>query len=112
MTSKLIEYQAMWLILLAIMVWIPLLVMSGAFIIIWFKLRQSFKAFPYLSYQSNNARSRGKAIKMLLFLIIIELICWAPWAFFIVCEYIIHEYYTLPHVLNNPFPMVNTFKYA
>ena len=99
----------MWLILLTIMVWVPLLVMSVTFVVIWIKIRHSFKTFPYLSHQSYNARSRKKVIRMLLFLIVMELICWAPWSFFVICDYIIDKYYRTDHLLQNPYPMVQTW---
>jgi hypothetical protein len=58
---------------------------------IWMKLRQSFKAFPYLSQQSRIARSRRKVIQMLFVLIIIELICWAPWQIYTLIQFIFHH---------------------
>ena len=106
-----IKYQAMWLILLTIMVWVPLLVMTATFIVIWVKIRHSFKSFQYSSYQSSNARSRKKVIRMLLFLIVMELICWAPWAFFIISDFIIYQFYLPQHKLDpNPYPMVKTLQ--
>ena len=95
----------MWLSLLAIIVWVPLLAMSTAFIVIWFKLKKSSTAFPCRSNQSSNTRTR--AIQMLFFLIIIEFICWAPWALYIICDYIIDKYYRPQHLLSNPYPMVS-----
>ena len=83
------------------MIWIPATIMFFAYTMIWFKLRKASKAFPYLSQQSRIARSRQKVIHMLFLLIIIELICWGPWQFFTLCEYITHKYYA-----SNP-PEVN-----
>jgi hypothetical protein len=105
--EKLIQYQTMWLILLALIVWVPLLAMSTTFIVIWFKLQQSLRAFPYLSKQSSYARTRRRAIKMLFFLIIMELICRAPWTLYIICDYIIDKYYRPQNLLTNPYPMVS-----
>ena len=102
----------MWLILLTIMVWVPLFVMSVTFVVIWIKIRYSFKTFPYLSHQSYNARSRKKVIRMLLLLILMELICWAPWSFFVICDYIIDKYYQQQgdNIFHNPYPMVKKKK--
>ena len=67
--------------------------MIYAYTTISFKLRQSLKAFPYLSQQSRIARSRQKVIQMLFLLIIIELICWGPWQLFVLCEFILRRIY-------------------
>ena len=92
------------------MIWIPTAIMFFAYTLIWFKLRKASKAFPYLSNQSRIARSRQKVIHMLFMLIIIELICWGPWQFWILCEYIIHKYYSsnVPGVRFNLFNVLNS----
>ena len=82
-----------WFILCVIMIWIPTILMIFAYNMISFKLRLSLKAFPYLSQQSRIARSRQKVIQMLFILIIIELICWGPWQFYVLCEFIFHWIY-------------------
>ena len=86
-------YYTYWLILLALMIWIPTMVMFTAFIVISFRLRHANRSFTYLSPQSRIARSRRKVIRMLFFLIVIELICWSPWAFFNVGEVILDKQY-------------------
>ena len=73
-----------WSILCIIMIWFPLLIMIISFGFIYYKLSKSLKAFPYLSIQSKVARSRKKVIHMLLFLIIVEIICWIPWQSWII----------------------------
>ena len=98
------------------MIWIPTLIMSSAYGIIWFKLRDSFKAFPYLSEQSRIARSRRRVIRMLFVLILIELICWSPWQFFYVCEYIIYKFYRTsdnpnPEWWTNTVPILTDVRY-
>ena len=107
LTYKYFDY---WLVLCAIMIWIPTAIMFFAYTLIWFKLRKASKAFPYLSNQSRIARSRQKVIHMLFMLIIIELICWGPWQFWILCEYIIHKYYSsnVPGVRFNLFNVLNS----
>ena len=87
------QYFNYWFILCIIIIWIPTIFMIVAYNTISFKLRQSLKAFPYLSQQSIIARSRQKVIQMLFLLIIIELICWGPWQFFILCEFIFQRIY-------------------
>ena len=69
------------------MVWIPTFIMLISYVVIWFKLRQSVKSFPYLSIQSQIARSRRKIMHMLLLLFLLELVCWAPWQFYLVFDY-------------------------
>ena len=103
------QFYDYWLVLCAIMIWIPTTIMFFAYTWIWFKLRKASKAFPYLSHQSRIARSRKKVIHMLFMLIIIELICWGPWQFWIICEYIIHKYYSSipPGVRFNLFNVYN-----
>ena len=64
-----------------------------AYTFIWLKLKKASKAFPYLSQPSRIARSRQKVINMLFLLIIVELICWGPWQFFILTEYVMHNYF-------------------
>ena len=61
------------------MVWIPTLLMLASYSYIMNVLRKSTKAFPYLSNQSRIVRSRRKLIRMLFILMIVQLICWAPW---------------------------------
>ena len=104
------QYFNYWLVLCAIMIWIPTAIMFFAYTLIWFKLRKASKAFPYLSNQSRIARSRQKVIHMLFMLIIIELICWGPWQFWILCEYVIHKYYSsnVPGVRFNFFKVYNS----
>ena len=80
-----------WFILCVIMIWIPTILMIFAYNMISFKLRVSLKAFPYLSQQSRIARSRQKVIQMLFVLIIIELICWAPWQIYTLIQFIFHH---------------------
>ena len=87
------QYFNYWFVLCIIIIWIPTIFMIFAYTTISFKLRQSLKAFPYLSQQSRIARSRQKIIQMLFILIIIELICWGPWQFFILCEFIFQRIY-------------------
>ena len=85
------QFYNYWLILCAIMIWLPTVMMLSSYTLIWFKLRESSKAFPYLSQQSRIARSRRRVIHMLFVLIIIELICWGPWQFFIIAKTVIHR---------------------
>ena len=87
------EFYSYSLLLCAIMIWIPTITMCFAYTLIWFEFRKASKAFPYLSQQSIIARSRQKVIQMLFLLIIIELICWGPWQFFILCEFIFQRIY-------------------
>ena len=82
-----VEYFQYWFMVCGIMVWIPTSIMLVSYVIIWFKLRHSLKAFPYLSIQSRVARSRRKIIHMLLILFLLELVCWAPWQFYLVFDY-------------------------
>ena len=82
-----VEYFQYWFMVCGIMVWIPTSIMLISYVIIWFKLRHSLKAFPYLSIQSRVARSRKKIIHMLLILFLLELVCWAPWQFYLVFDY-------------------------
>ena len=107
LTHKYFDYMV---VLCAIMIWIPTAIMFFAYTLIWFKLRKASKAFPYLSNQSRIARSRQKVIHMLFMLIIIELICWGPWQFWILCEYVIHKYYSsnVPGVRFNFFKVYNS----
>ena len=86
------QYYNYWVILCAIMIWVPTFMMIFAYSIIWCKLRKASKAFPYLSHQSRLARSRNKVIQMLYILIIIELICWGPWQFYTLLNFSIHQY--------------------
>ena len=76
-----------WIILCVFMIWFPLVIMITSFGFIYYKLKKSLKAFPYLSHQSKVARSRKKVIHMLLILIIIEIICWSPWQSWIIFQY-------------------------
>ena len=89
------QYNTYWFILCAVMIWIPIVIMCFAYTMIWLKLRKASKAFPYLSQQSRIARSRLKVIQMLFILIIIELICWGPWQFFVIFEFILYPNYDL-----------------
>ena len=82
------QFYNYWFALCVIIIWIPTIMMFYGYTTIWLKLRQSFKAFPYLSQQSRIARSRQKVVKMLFALIIIELICWAPWQIYVILEFI------------------------
>ena len=66
-----------------------IMLMTYSFIII--KLRKSIKSFPYLSVQSRLARSRKKVIQMLILLLITELVCWAPWEFQIVFDFVYYK---------------------
>ena len=89
------QYYTYWFILCAVMIWIPIVIMCFAYTMIWLKVRKAFKPFPYLSQQSRIARSRLKVIQMLFVLIIIELICWGPWQFFVIFEFILYPNYDL-----------------
>ena len=95
------QFYNYWLVLCGIIIWFPTAMMFFAYTLIWWKLKKASKAFPYLSQPSRIARSRQKVIHMLLLLIIVELICWGPWQFFILCEYVKHHYFepqTFPEV--------------
>lgn len=81
-------YLNHWTTLCVFMIWLPLMIMLTSFVFIYQKLSKSIKAFPYLSVQSKVARSRKKVIGMLLILIVIEIICWAPWMLWITFQYI------------------------
>ena len=81
------EFLIYWIILCVFMIWFPLVIMITSFGFIYYKLKKSLKAFPYLSHQSKVARSRKKVIHMLLILIIIEIICWSPWQSWIIFQY-------------------------
>lgn len=81
-------YYAYWLGFLTITIWIPSIIMLITYAFIINKLRKSIKSFPYLSVQSRLARSRKKVIQMLIILIITELVCWAPWQFQTVVDFI------------------------
>ena len=81
-------YLNYWTTLCVFMIWLPLMIMLTSFVFIYQKLSKSIKAFPYLSVQSKVARSRKKVIGMLLILIVIEIICWAPWMLWITFQYI------------------------
>ena len=85
--------------------------MFSGYTTIWLKLRQSFKAFPYLSQQSRIARSRQKVIKMLFVLIIIELICWAPWQIYIIIEFIFRHLFDVSDTGILPYPEVRFFSW-
>ena len=101
-----------WFVLCVIIIWIPTIMMIFGYTTIWLKLRQSFKAFPYLSQQSRIARSRKKVIQMLFVLIIIELICWAPWQIYILIQFIFHRIYPIdPETgIKPPSPEVSSYK--
>ena len=106
------QYFNYWFILCVIIIWIPTIFMIVAYNTISFKLCQSLKAFPYLSQQSIIARSRKKVIQMLFLLIIIELICWGPWQFFILCEFIFQRIYDQSDLENGEvFPDVRNIVY-
>merc|ERR1711935_1088949 len=64
------KFYNYWFVLCVIIIWIPTIMMIFGYTTIWLKLRQAFKAFPYLSQQSRIARSRRKVIQMLFVLII------------------------------------------
>ena len=81
------EFLIYWISLCVIMIYFPLVIMITSFGFIYYKLRKSLKAFPYLSHQSKVARSRKKVIHMLLMLIIIEIICWSPWQSWIIFQF-------------------------
>ena len=85
------KFYNYWFVLCVIIIWIPTIMMIFGYTTIWLKLRQAFKAFPYLSQQSRIARSRRKVIQMLSVLIIIELICWTPWQIYILIEFILRH---------------------
>jgi hypothetical protein len=103
-----------WFILCVIMIWIPTILMIFAYNMISFKLRLSLKAFPYLSQQSRIARSRQKVIQMLFVLIIIELICWAPWQIYILIQFIFYRIYPTDSEtgIRPPLPEVSSFQSA
>ena len=103
------QFYNYWFILCVIMIWIPTILMIFAYNMISFKLRLSLKAFPYLSQQSRIARSRQKVIQMLFVLIIIELICWGPWQFYVLCEFIFHHIYDVEN--GEVFPDVRSSTY-
>ena len=86
--TDLSRYYAHVLGLVVIMIWIPFIILSIAFIFIWIKMRQSLKIFPYLSVPSRIIRSRQKAIRMLFILNMVHLICWSPWQFYTITNYI------------------------
>ena len=73
------SWYAYYVTLTALVVWIPTLLMLASYSYIMNVLRKSTKAFPYLSNQSRIVRSRRKLIRMLFILMIVQLICWAPW---------------------------------
>ena len=77
---------------MALLIWLPSASMGIGFVVIWYRLRQSKKAFPYMSVQSRIARSRRKVINMLGFLLALELICWFPWMMFTIIESIVFYY--------------------
>ena len=97
------EFYSYWLLLCALMIWIPTIIMCFAYTLIWFEFRKASKAFPYLSQQSRISRSRKKVIKMLFALIIVELICWGPWQFFTIWQYIITHSNNVPDVRSKGF---------
>ena len=103
-----------WFVLCVIIIWIPTIMMIFGYTTIWLRLRQAFKAFPYLSQQSRIARSRKKVIQMLFVLIIIELICWAPWQIYILIQFIFHRIYPIdPETgIKPPSPEVSSYKSA
>ena len=103
-----------WFILCVVIIWIPTIMMIFGYTTIWLKLRQSFKAFPYLSQQSRIARSRKKVIQMLFVLIIIELICWAPWQIYILIQFIFYRIYPTDSEtgFRPPLPEVSSFQSA
>ena len=82
------SYMRYWVLLCAFLIWLPLLIMVTSFGCIYFKLRRSIKSFPYLSIQSRVARSRRKVISMLLILITVEIVCWSPWLYFVISQYV------------------------
>ena len=86
------------------MIWFPTVIMIASFAFIWVKLRKSYKAFPYLSIQSKVARSRKKVIMMLLILLVVEIVCWAPWYISIIYEFHKWEKISVP---GNPKPDVS-----
>ena len=101
------KFYNYWFVLCVIIIWIPTIMMVFGYTTIWLKLRQAFKAFPYLSQQSRIARSRRKVIQMLFVLIIIELICWTPWQIYILIEFILrHTTDVLPDTGFLPVPEV------
>ena len=107
------EFYSYWLLLCALMIWIPTLIMCFAYTLIWFEFRKASKAFPYLSQQSRITRSRQKVIKMLFALIIVELICWGPWQFFTIWQYIITHSNNVPDVRSKGFlGMINICHYS
>ena len=107
------EFYSYWLLLCALMIWIPTIIMCFAYTLIWFEFRKASKAFPYLSQQSRITRSRQKVIKMLFALIIVELICWGPWQFFTIWQYIITHSNNVPDVRSKRFlGMINICHYS
>ena len=99
------EFLIYWISLCVIMIWFPLVIMITSFGFIYYKLKKSLKAFPYLSHQSKVARSRKKVIHMLLMLIIIEIICWSPWQSWIIFQFHLWNNYNetpedIPDVIN------------
>ena len=82
------SYMRHWVLLSVFLIWLPLLIMVTSFGCIYFKLRRSIKSFPYLSIQSRVARSRRKVISMLLILITVEIVCWSPWLYFVISQYV------------------------
>ena len=77
-----------------ITVWIPTIIMLITYGFIFNKLTKSIKSLPYLSIQSRIARSRRKVMQMLFILLMLELICWAPWQVFTLYDWIT-DYYNL-----------------
>ena len=90
-------YYIYYLTITALVVWMPTLLMFGSYAYIMNVLRKSTKAFPYLSNQSRIVRSRRKLIQMLFVLMIVQLICWAPWQ-----ATVIVPYYNLHHPSEGP----------
>ena len=101
-----LDFLIYWIILCVVMIWFPLVIMITSFGFIYYKLRKSLKAFPYLSHQSKVARSRKKVIHMLLMLIIIEIICWSPWQSWIIYQF---NYWIKYKDHPNDIPDVNIF---
>ena len=81
------QYYVYFLTITAIVVWMPTLLMFASYFYIMNMLRKSTKAFPYLSNQSRIVRSRRKLIQMLFVLMVVQLICWAPWQASVIVPY-------------------------
>ena len=85
-------YYGYWLVYMIIAVWIPSIIMLITYGFIFNKLTKSIKSLPYLSIQSRIARSRRKVMQMLFVLLLLELICWAPWQIFTLYDWITYTY--------------------